>query len=171
MTGNQTKLDDFVSPSSFMEVETSSDILERQIDESFERALAEDLVEFRGDEFLPSATKNYFTVLSEIVEDARCEEYNVNELEMGLNLATLKGVSGRDLHTNEGSWAYVSGNVKNWIQNLGGIDAFREAGNRLRNAPKKGQFSISSMSADDKIKSSGITPAEEDFRKENGGWF
>ena len=153
MVVEQTNLVDFVSPSSFMEVETSSDILERQIDESFERALAEDLVEFRGDEFLPSATKNYFAVLSEIVEDARCEEYNVNELEMGLNLSTLEGVSGRDLHTNEGSWAYVSGNVKNWIQNLGGIEAFREAGNRLRKAPKQGQFSISSVSVDDKVKS------------------
>ena len=199
MTGNQTKLDDFVSPSTEENsVVETVELVNGQVLTFRERTTIEDedfgkieidfhpdivqntLSEMAREDSLSNnpiggwrvaKTNNYFTTLSEIMQEARCEEYNVNELEMGLNLSTLEGVSGRDLHTNTGSWAYVSGNVKNWIQNLGGIDAFREAGNRLRNAPKKGQFSISSMSADDKIKSSGITPAEEDFRKENGGWF
>ena len=170
MSESQTTLLDFVSPStedSVVEIETLSQIIDRQIDESYEQA------EVRGDfdDVSPSGETelNYGQTLSGIAEELRVEEYNIAELETALKTVLIEGVSGNMIYKHSFSPYFVSGNVKNWSQNAGGLKAFKEQARRLRDTDKVGGDTVQSIKAEVK-EIRDINNANADDNK-SASWF
>ena len=76
---------------------------------------------------------SYQETLNDIAQKVRCEPYNIGELETALKTVLIKGVSGNMIYKHSFSPYFVSGNVKNWSQNAGGLKAFKVEARRLKN--------------------------------------